>query len=119
MDRIFIRDLEVHCIIGTKPVERTNRQKVRINIVLDCDFSEASVSDRLEDTVNYKKLKDDIIEMVARSECQLLERLAEQIAGICMKEALVSKVRLSVDKPGALTSARTVGVEIERVRPIV
>ena len=90
-----------------------------INIVLDCDFSRASVSDRIEDTVNYKKLKDDIVEMVARSEFQLRERLAEKIAGICMKETLVSSVRLSVDKPGALTGARTVGVEIERVRPIV
>lgn len=116
MDRIFIRDLEIHCIIGTKPVERTNRQKVVINVVLYCDFSRAAQSDRIEDTVNYKKLKDDIVAMVERSEFFLLERLVDEIAGICMKEDLVSRVRVAADKPGALTGARTVGVEIERMR---
>ena len=116
MDKIRIRGLEVHCIIGTRPVERENRQKVVMDITLDCDFSKASRTDNLADTVNYKELKDRICEMVADSSYFLLEKLAEKIAEICLVTPGVESVSLAIDKPGALTGARTVGVEIVRCR---
>ncbi len=116
MDKIRISGLEVRCIIGTKPVERRNMQKVLIDIALDCDLNKAAKSDKLEDTINYKRLTDDILEMVAASKCFLLEKLAEKIASLCLSDPKVSAVSVSLDKPGALESARTVGVEIVRSR---
>ena len=116
MDKIHICGLEEHCIIGTRPVERDNRQKVVIDITLECDFSKASQTDELSDTVNYKDLKDRICVMVAGSSFFLLEKLAEKVASMCLDTPGVESVTLAVYKPGALTGARTVGVEITRRR---
>ena len=114
MDRINIRELEVQCIIGTKPVERENAQKVVIDISLDGDFTKAAKSDQLSDTVNYKALTDDICGMVGKSDFFLLERLAEGIADLCLAHDGVFSVRVSAEKPGALLDAKSVGVELVR-----
>ena len=51
---------------------------------------------------------------IAESEFQLVETLAERIAGIVTGEFDVPWVRVRVNKPGAIRGARDVGVIIER-----
>ena len=114
MDKIYIRDLTVECIVGTKPSERVEKQRVLINIVLETDISFAARSDHIEDTLNYKVLKDRVVEMVAQSQCYLIERLASRIADLCLADRRARGVTVTVDKPDALTGARSVGVEISR-----
>jgi len=116
MDQIHIRDLRVRCIVGTKPEERTRRQSVIINIALGCDLRLAGRSDRLDDTVNYKRLTDCITATVAASRHQLIERMAAEIAALCLRESRVREVTVVVDKPGALRVARSAAVEIRRKR---
>jgi len=115
-DRIYVRDLDVECIIGTMPKERVARQLVRINLVLECDLALSGASDRIEDTLNYRTLKDELVGFVGSSEFYLIERLATEVARICLSHERVLSVTVTVDKPGALTSARSVGVEIHRRR---
>jgi FolB domain-containing protein len=115
-DKIYIRDLKVQCIIGTNPHERVEEQEVCINIMMDCDYRAACISDSIEDTVNYKTLKDELVTFVGASDFFLIEKLAEEIASRCLAREHVSRVVVSVDKPGALTGARSVAVEIERSR---
>jgi dihydroneopterin aldolase len=43
-----------------------------------------------------------------------VEALAEDIARISLEQPRVRRVRVRVEKPGALRFARSVGVEIER-----
>ncbi len=116
IDKIYIRDLSVECIIGTKPHERENKQTVVINLVLDCDLAPAGETDELDDTVNYKTIKDAIAAFVEESQFFLLEKLARQIANICFEDQQVLGVSVAIDKPGALTGARSVAVEIHRER---
>ncbi len=115
-ERIFIRDLRVTCIIGINPVERVEPQDVIINIAMECDLAAACKSDAIEDTVNYTTLKDELVAFCSRSSFSLLERLADEIAMRCMGDRRVQRVTVSVDKPGALTGARSVAVEVERRR---
>jgi len=115
-ERIFIRDLRVACIIGINPRERVEPQDVVINIRMDCDLAAACASDRIEDTVNYKTLKDELTSFCANSSFFLIERLADEIASRCLAREQVRQVTVSVDKPGALTGARSVAVEVERRR---
>ena len=44
----------------------------------------------------------------------LVERLAEEIADVCLRNTYVRRVDVTVDKPGALRFARSVAVEIIR-----
>jgi D-erythro-7,8-dihydroneopterin triphosphate epimerase len=114
LDKIHIRDLVVRCIVGINPEERTQRQDVIINITLHADVSKACRSDRIEDTANYKTIKDQIVDMVEKSQCRLIECLAQQVADICLADSRVRRVEVTVDKPGALRFARSVAVEIVR-----
>ena len=114
MNRIYIRDLVVNCIIGTMPKERVEKQDVCINIKMECDFETACESDCLADTMNYKTLKDELVKFVKASEYLLIEKMAGEIAKHCLGHERVLSVVVSVDKPGALTGARSVAVEIER-----
>ena len=115
-DRIHIRDLMCRCIVGIYPDERREKQDVIINITLWADYRAACRSDDIADTVDYKAIKKQVIRMVEDSSFQLIERLAEEIAGICLGNPRVEKVAVSVDKPGALRFARSVAVEIVRAR---
>ncbi len=115
-DRIYIRDLHLRCIIGINPEERREKQDVVINVILECDLSKAHQADRIEDTVNYKSIKKKILNMVEASEYQLIETLAERVAAICLEDPNVRQAVVTVDKPGALRFARSVAVEITRVR---
>ena len=51
---------------------------------------------------------------VEASDCFLIEKLADNIADMCLQELKVRAVTVTVDKPGALTKARSVAVEIRR-----
>ncbi len=115
-DKMHIRDLEVECIIGTMPKERADPQTVRLCITLECDLAAAGRSDRLEDTVNYRDLKNELVAFLAQSTFFLIERMAEEVARICLADSRVGAVDVTVDKPGALTSARSVAVQIRRER---
>lgn len=116
MDRIYIRDLTVRCIIGVFPEERRDKQDVVINIIMGCDHSQAARSDRIEYAVDYKAIKKRVITLVEQSEFFLLEALADRIAGACLENPRVSNVTVTVDKPGALRFARSVAVEVTRNR---
>ena len=114
MDKIYIRDIVLSCIIGLNADERINKQDVVINITLHADVKEAGVTDNFAYTVDYKAVKLKIVDLVERSEFFLVEALAESIAQACLEFERVEQVDVLVEKPGALKLARTVGVEISR-----
>jgi FolB domain-containing protein len=115
-DRIEIKDLTLRCIIGITDVERKDQQDVVINIMLWTDARRAAASDNIDDAVNYRTVAKKIIAHVEASKYFLVETLAASIANICLEDAQVKKVQVSVEKPGALRFARSVGVTIERER---
>lgn len=116
-DRIHVRDIRARCIVGVNPEERIRKQDVAINLTLHADLRPAGASDELADTVDYKAIADEVVEMVEGSSFGLLERLAQRIAEICLAHDGVQRVGVLVEKPAALRFARTVGVEIVRERP--
>lgn len=116
MDKILIRDLEFDCIIGINPIERKAPQRVRATLELDCDIARACLSDDIRDTLDYVTLRDAILNEARQSRCFLIERLAAMIAEICLREPRVAAVKVTLDKPGALTAARSVAVSLVRSR---
>lgn len=116
MDKIFIRDLALRCIIGIYPEERREKQDVVINVEMHCDLRKAGMSDDLNDTVDYKSIKKAILKLVEESRFQLIETMAEKIAAIALSAEKVQAVVVTVDKPGALRFAKSSAVEITRAR---
>ncbi len=117
MDQIVIKDLLVRGIVGVNPDERTNRQDVLINVTMWADTAAAATSDDIADAVNYRTVSKAIIAHVERGEPMLVERLAQEVADICLAtDERILEVEVTVEKPGALRFARSVGVSIRRSR---
>jgi D-erythro-7,8-dihydroneopterin triphosphate epimerase len=114
MDKIFIRDLALRCIIGIYPEERREKQDVVINVEMHADLRKAGRSDDLNDTVDYKSIKKAILKLVEKSGFQLIESLAENIADIALADDKVQTVIVTIDKPGALRFAKASAVQITR-----
>lgn len=117
LDRIFIADLLVRGIIGINPDERTNKQDILVNVILWADTRDAARSDDIQDAVNYRTIAKAIIRHVEEGAPMLVERLVAEIARICCElDPRVQAVEVTVEKPGAVRFARSVGVTIYRSR---
>jgi len=114
MDKIFLDELKIDTIIGIWEWERKIRQTVIIDLEMSADIAKAAASDSVEDTLNYKSVAKRVQGFVSDSSFQLVETLAERIAGIIRDEFGVAWVRVRVHKPGAIRGSKDVGVEIER-----
>ena len=115
-DCIYIHDLLARGILGINDWEREQAQDILVNLTLFCDLRRAGFSDDVADTINYRTVSKGILGMVEASTRYTVEALAADIADLCLAEPGVVRVRVRVEKPGALRFARSVGVEIERAR---
>ncbi len=116
MDIVFLRDLRIETVIGIYDWERHTRQTVILDLEMGTDVAKAADSDDIEDALNYKAVAKRLIAFVGESEFMLVETLAERCAQIIREEFGVPWVRLSLNKVGAVSGARDVGVIIERGR---
>jgi FolB domain-containing protein len=114
LDRIEIKDLHLRTVIGINDEERRDRQDVLINVTLYTDTRSAGASDNVDVGLNYRSITKQIIRLVEGSSFHLVEKMAAEIAAICLEDDAVERVRVSVEKPGALRFSRSVGVTIER-----
>lgn len=115
-DQINISDLLLRAIIGINDEERDKKQDVLINLTLHVDLNEAGKSDDISDAVNYRTITKEIINLVENSQFELVEKMAAEVAKLCLKDERVLRARVRIEKPGALRFARSVGVTIERTR---
>lgn len=114
MDKIFINDLQVETVIGIFDWEREIKQTISINLEMEFDISEAAKSDDINDSLDYKKVSKRIISLCEKADSYLVENLIEKIAQVVLKEFPVSKVTVSLEKPGALRGSKSVGIKITR-----
>lgn len=113
-DRIFIKDLLLRGIVGVNEDERHKRQDILLNLELVTDVIAAGASDRIEDAINYRTVAKRLIAMVEESDFFTVEKLATEVARLIVTEYPVTEVTVTVEKPGALRFARSVGVTITR-----
>jgi FolB domain-containing protein len=64
--------------------------------------------------VDYSSLVKQIRALVDGARRFTVEALAEDIAGVCLRQQGVRRVTVRVEKPKAVIGAESVGVEIER-----
>ena len=111
---VFVRDLEINAYIGIYEQEKVKAQKVIVNI--DLSVKEGSGEDDISHVVSYEVVVKKVEAIVAAGHTNLVETLCEKIAESCLKDARVMAARVRVEKPDIIPNARSVGVEIERVR---
>lgn len=114
MDKIFLSQLSVECIVGIWDWERRVKQTVILDVEMAADIRKAAATDHIDDTIDYKRVAKRLLAFVGESQYQLVETLTEAIARVIVTEFGVSWVKVRLNKRGAIRGARDVGIEIER-----
>ncbi len=116
-DRIALRGLRVRGFHGVLAAEREQGQDFLVDAVLSVDVREAAASDDLEDTVDYGALALALAEVVAGEPVDLIETLAERLAGVCLTDPRVFTAEVTVHKPSAPIPLAFQDVSVTVVRP--
>ncbi|MBM3356110.1 MAG: dihydroneopterin aldolase [Betaproteobacteria bacterium] len=114
MDVIFINDLRIQTLIGVYAWERKVPQTVQLDLEIALPDRRAAQSDRLSDTIDYAAIVARIETSLRENRISLLEKLAEHIAQLIMREFRSPWVKVSVTKLAALGNVRKLGVTVER-----
>jgi dihydroneopterin aldolase len=116
MDKIFIHALKTETIIGIFDWERQVKQTVLVDLHMSADVRKAAMTDKIADTLNYKRVGKRVLAFIEGSQFHLVETLTEHIAMIVLEEFERTWVRVELSKPGAIRNSRDVGVIVERTR---
>src|SRR5512137_2298998 len=98
MSKITIVDLEVHYCVGVTDEERAQPQRLLVTVDMTLDFSSAAVSDRIERTINYQTVADDLLKFGEGRNWKLLERLVDNVAERVLTEFKPQGVLVEVKK---------------------
>ncbi len=115
---VFVRDLRLDAHIGVYRHEEDAPQPIIVNVDLTVTEGETHLNDSLANVVCYERVVNDIKQLVDEGHVKLVETLAERIAEQCFSDERVLAARVRIEKLDAIAEARSVGIEIERLRPI-
>ncbi len=100
-DELTIRGVECFGHHGVFDHERRDGQPFVIDLTLGLDTRPAAASDDLQDTVDYGSLVARVKTAVESDPVDLIETLAQRVAGVCLSDSRVEWVRVTVHKPDA------------------
>ena len=112
MDTLNITALTVKAHIGIHAWEQRIRQTLLLDIHIELDVSQCQ--NRLENTIDYDRLCQDVTAYVESHTFTLIETVAENVASRIKETFHVKKISVSVGKPHAIKNAGNVFVTIER-----
>lgn len=115
---VFVRDLRLDAHIGVHRHEEDRPQAIIVNVDLTVTEGEEHLNDSLANVVCYERVVNNIKDLVDQGHVRLVETLAERIAEDCFTDARVLAARVRIEKLDAIAEAHSVGIEIERLRPL-
>jgi 7,8-dihydroneopterin aldolase/epimerase/oxygenase len=114
VDIIFLGGLEVDTVIGIYEWERKIRQTIVLDIEMAWDIRQAAASDDIQYALDYKAVSDRVVEFIESSQYLLVETLIEAVAELLRNEFAIPWLKITLNKRGAISKARDVGIIIER-----
>jgi dihydroneopterin aldolase len=100
-DQIVVTGIRGTGYHGVFEHERREGQEFSVDVCLDVSTSTAAGSDDLADTVDYGQVATAVHALIVGEPVDLVETLAERIAGACLAFAGVRRVAVTVHKPHA------------------
>ncbi|HET8802862.1 MAG TPA: dihydroneopterin aldolase [Marinobacter sp.] len=113
-DSVLIEGLVVETVVGVYDWERNVSQRLVVDLEMAWDNQIPGDSDDVRDALDYAAVSERVTRCLQALQPRLLEHGAEVLARVLQTEFGVAWLRLTVRKPGAVPSAQSVGVSIER-----
>jgi 7,8-dihydroneopterin aldolase/epimerase/oxygenase len=115
-DRITLTGVRVRAHHGVFEFEREQGQEFVIDVSVAVDLAAAASGDDLARTVHYGELAEAVVEAVRRDPVDLIETVAERVAGVALAYPAVEEVEVTVHKPEAPVSVPFADVAVTIVR---
>jgi len=117
--RIFFSRLAVDSQIGILAHERGARQPLHIDAEFDVAIHAPRGIDDIHDVLDYRRLREAIIDECTRTHVDLLETLCDQLQTRLLADFPdVMSLRLRVGKPLAFADCAAVGIEVTATREV-
>ena len=113
---VFIKDFIIQEIIGIHDHEKTKKQKIKFNIVLNVDQSTVPNEKDIKSIVDYEKIINKLENLAKGKKYNFLESLAEDSFKEIFEDKRISSVKIKIEKPDAIKNADSVGVEVFKTR---
>jgi dihydroneopterin aldolase len=113
---VLIKDFLIQEIIGIHKHEKANKQKIIFNIVININQNTIPDENNLSSIVDYEKITNKLKNLVKNKKYNFLESLAEDSFKEIFKDKRINSVKIKIEKPDAITDAKSVGVEVFKSR---
>ena len=113
---VFIKDFIIQEIIGIHEHEKTKKQKIKFNIVVDVNQNTVPNEKNIKSIVDYEKITNKLENLVKNKKYNFLESLAEDSFKEIFEDKRINSVKIKIEKPDAIKNADSVGVEVFKNR---
>jgi len=117
MDRIRLRRMVFAACHGVEPHEKSVPTRIEVDLEVETDLRKAGSTDDLSNSVDYSRLYREVAQVIAGPSRNLLETLAEEIAGRMLRIEGCSATTVTLRKiePPVGGACESAEVEIRRV----
>jgi 7,8-dihydroneopterin aldolase/epimerase/oxygenase len=98
LDTVFVRGLEFEARHGYTAAERRATRRFRVSLELSTPLRAPAASDRLSDTVDYRRVCEIAVRIGTESTFRLLETLAARIAEGVQKAYPDAAIQVELEK---------------------
>jgi dihydroneopterin aldolase len=115
--KIYLRGVRAYGYVGLLPEEKILGQWFEVDAIIWTDFSSATKSDGIADTLDYRSCIEQIEGIIQTAKFDLIERLAGAIADRLLENPKITKLQLVVIKHPPIPNYQgSVAVEVTRER---
>ena len=113
---VFIKDFIIQEIIGIHEHEKTKKQKIKFNIVVNVNQNTVPDEKDTKSIVDYEKITNKLENLAKNKKYNFLESLAEDSFKEIFEDKRINSVKIKIEKPDAIKNADSVGVEVLKNR---
>ena len=113
--KLNLNGIDVDCIIGERPNECNQPQRLRVYAELDVPDTAAETDD-ISDTVDYAALSERIRSSLVAAKCRMIERAAKVACDACLADGKVASASATVVKTGAVEHLESASAVCTRSR---
>ena len=116
-DAILLEGIQVPAALGVTAAERRARRPVLLDLEVEYDLGASGASDRIGQTLHYKRIFEVVEDVAANQEHKLVEALGERIARAVLARFPAEAVTVTVRKPTPIAGVlQHAGIRIRRTR---
>jgi len=113
---VFIKDFIIQEIMGIHEHEKTKKQKIKFNIVVNVNQNTVPDEKDIKSIVDYEKITNKLENLVKNKKYNFLESLAEDSFKEIFEDKRINSVKIKIEKPDAIKNSDSVGVEVLKNR---